>query len=174
MPDLNHPYPQRLLGKLISLGRPTISCIYNYGLTKFTGFMKCTQQSNNLLFFFCWQRSRSCPAWCCPVRWSLPRALYLARAWASSPRPGSRQAQRWVHLLARSSPLNTWTCSRTTTSCGRWESSVQLPELGTELLSQLGRRITAINHVQGGCARGNSWSCSPVSCMYKSLCTHGQ
>lgn len=66
------------------------------------------------------QRCRSSPAWCCPVKWSSPRARSPVKVWASSQRPGLKRAPRWALSRADSCPLNTWTCSRTTISCGRW------------------------------------------------------
>lgn len=72
------------------------------------------------LLLFCSQRCRSCPVWCCPVKWSSPKARSLEKVWGSSQRLGSKQEPRWALSLEESCPLNTWTCSRITTSCGRW------------------------------------------------------
>lgn len=109
----------------------TFSCTFTHGHFPEIYFHSfCTISSSKNLFLvsilhfliFSLQRCRSCPAWCCPVRWSSLRAPSLERVWASSQRPGSKQGPRWALSQAESCPLNMWICSRITTSCGRWVS----------------------------------------------------
>lgn len=79
----------------------------------------------NHIFLFNLQRCRSCPAWCCLVRWSSPRAQSQEKDWESFPRLGSKQEQRWGLLPVESCLRSMWICWRITTSCGRWAHSLK-------------------------------------------------
>jgi len=46
------------------------------------------------------------------------------RVWVFSLKPGSRPGQRWDRSPDAWSHLSTSTCTRTTTSCGRWSSDI--------------------------------------------------
>lgn len=71
----------------------------------------------------CWSLFKDQPHHRCRVL--LTPSLYCflwsqEKVWAFSPKPGSKRGQRWVRSPDAWCHLNTSTCTRTTTWCGRW------------------------------------------------------
>lgn len=73
-----------------------------------------------------------------------------------SPRPGSKPEPRWVHLPAAWSHRNMWTCTRTTTWCGRWGPARTEPNRFGSVWSVI-HTVTS-GSVRGFQAFGNIWT----------------